>query len=208
MLLRVHPDNPQRRHIERAIECLKKGGVIIYPTDTVYALGCDIMSRKGIERVAKIKGIKTEKANFSCICEDLKMVGEYSIHVTNSMFKLMKRAFPGPYTVILEASKTVPKLFQSNRKTLGVRIVDNNIVQELVAGLGNPIMSTSIYSEDEIIEYESDPEVIYDMLSSKVDLMLDGGWCGNVASTVIDCSKGDDEIVVIREGLGSLDIMN
>lgn len=207
MLLRVHPDNPQRRHIDRAIECMKKGGVIVYPTDTVYALGCDIMNRKAIEKVARIKGIKLEKANFSCICEDMKMVGEYSVHVTTPMFKLMKRAFPGPYTFILEASKTVPKLFQSNKKTIGVRIVDHNIVQELVTGLGNPIMSTSIYSEDEILEYESDPSIIYDMMANKVDLVLDGGWGGNIPSTVIDCTAGDSDIKVIREGLGPLNIL-
>ena len=168
---------------------------------------CDITSKKGIERVARIKGIKPENAQFTCICEDMKMVGEYTIHVSTPVFKLIKRATPGPYTFILEASKAVPKLFQSRRKTLGVRLVDHPIVQALVEELGRPIMSTSIHSEDEILEYEADPQAIYDKMSHAVDMILEGGWGGYMPSTVIDCSKGDDEIEIIREGLGPVEIL-
>lgn len=203
--LSIHPDNPQQRHIERAVSVMKAGGIIIYPTDTVYAIGCDINSKKALEKVCQLKGIKPEKALFSCICEDLKSIGEYALHVTTPMYKLMKRALPGPYTFILEASKGIPRHFQSRRKTVGIRVTDNEIALALTRALGRPILSTSLKDDEGVYEY--DPDEIWSKYGKQVDLVLDGGWGGSEASTVIDMSNGDDEIIVLREGLGSLDIL-
>lgn len=204
--LRIHPENPQGRHIETVVDCLRKGGVIIYPTDTIYGLGCDIRNKKAIEKVCRIKGIKPEKANFSCICEDLKIIGEYALHVTTPMYKIMKRALPGPYTFIVEASKSIPRHFQSRKKTVGIRVIDHAIPTQIVHQLGNPIMSTSLHSSDEILEYPTDPDEIFMRYEKLVDIFIDGGYGNIVPSTVVDMSRGEDEIEVLREGLGSLDI--
>lgn len=184
------------------VECLMDGGIIIYPTDTVYGLGCDIFKSKAIERIAQIKGIRAEKSNFSFICNDLSQLSDYSKPIPNNIFKLMKSNLPGPFTFILNASNNVPKLIQSKKKTVGIRIPDNNIPLTIVSELGNPIMSTSIHDEDEIIEYTTDPELIYEKYNKLVDIVIDGGYGDNEPSTVIDCTA--DEPLIIREGKGIL----
>lgn len=201
--IRIHPENPNPRHIKQVVEILQKGGVIIYPTDTVYGLGCDITNAKAVQRVAQIKGVKLEKSNFSFICPDLSNLSVYTKQVGNSTFKTMKRNLPGPFTFILPASNEVPKLFKSKKKTVGIRIPENEICLEIVRALGNPIMTTSIKDDDEIIEYSTDPELIHEKYEKLVDAVIDGGY-GNVeASTVIDTTSGELEIV--RQGIGELE---
>lgn len=202
--LSVHPDNPQERLIRKAVDALRKDGIIIYPTDTVYAIGCDINSKKALERICAIKNIKPEKSLFSCICMDLKQVGEYAIHLSNPMFRVMRKALPGPYTFVLEASKNIPRHFQSKRRTVGIRVTDHQIPLALVRELGRPILSTSLRDENGVYEY--DPEEIFSNYSHLIDYFLDGGWGGSEPSTVIDFSQGDD-YTVLREGLGSLEIL-
>ncbi|PKP45721.1 MAG: threonylcarbamoyl-AMP synthase [Bacteroidetes bacterium HGW-Bacteroidetes-11] len=202
MLLRIYPENPSSRQIRTVVECLLDGGVIIYPTDTVYGMGCDIFKSKAIERIAQIKGIKAEKANFSFICSDLSQLSDYTRPITNDVFKLMKKNLPGPFTFILNASNSVPKLIQSKKKTVGIRIPGNNIPLEIVNELGHPIMSTSIHDDDEILEYTTDPELIYEKYKDLVDIVIDGGFGDNEASTIIDCTG--IEPLIIREGKGEL----
>ncbi len=203
-LLKVYNENPDPRVIQQAVEVLRKGGIIIYPTDTVYGLGCDITNTKALEKVARIKQVKLDKANFSFICNDLSNLSEYVRQIDTPTYKLLKRALPGPYTFILNGNNNLPKAFKK-KKTVGIRIPDNNIVRQVVKELGNPIVSTSIYDEDEVIEYTTDPELIFEKWQDRVDLVLDGGYGGNVASTILDVSG--DEILVVREGKGSLDIL-
>jgi tRNA threonylcarbamoyl adenosine modification protein (Sua5/YciO/YrdC/YwlC family) len=191
----MHPDNPAERQIRQVVEILQDGGVIIYPTDTVYAIGCDITKPKAIERVANLKGIKPEKANFSFICYDLSHLSDFTRPLDNTIFKMMKRNLPGPFTFILEANNNVPKILKANRKTIGIRIPDNNIIREIVNVLGNPILTTSLKTNDEIIEYNTDPELIYEEYENLVDAVIDGGYGGLVASTVIDCTEGEFKIV-------------
>ncbi len=198
MLVRIHEDNPSQRKIQLVVDTLKKGGIIIYPTDTVYGLGCDITQPKAIERIARIKGVDAAKANFSFICEDLSHLSDYTGPINNEIFKLMKRNLPGPFTFILNASSKVPKLLKTKRKTVGIRVPDNNIAREIVHELGNPILSTSVYDKDEIIEYTTDPELIEERYGDLVDLVVDGGYGNNIASAIVDCSG--DEIKIIREG--------
>ena len=202
MLLRIYPENPSSKQIRTVVECLLDGGVIIYPTDTVYGMGCDIFKSKAIERIAQIKGIKAEKANFSFICSDLSQLSDYTRPIANDVFKLMKKNLPGPFTFILNASNSVPKLIQSKKKTVGIRIPGNNIPLEIVNELGHPIMSTSIHDEDEILEYTTDPELIYEKYKNLVDIVIDGGFGDNEASTIIDCTGV--EPLIIREGKGEL----
>ncbi len=202
MLLKIYPENPNPKHVRLVVECLMDGGIIIYPTDTIYGLGCDIFKAKAIERIANIKGIKAEKANFSFICNDLSQLSDYTKPIPNSIFKLMKSNLPGPFTFILNASNNVPKLIQSKKKTVGIRIPDNLIPIEIVKELGNPIMSTSIHDDDKIIEYTTDPELIYEKYNKLVDIVIDGGYGDNEPSTIVDCT--DDEPVVVREGKGIL----
>ncbi len=199
-LLRIHPDNPQPRAMDTVVKVLRKGGVIIYPTDTVYGIGCDIFQPKAVERVAKIKGIKVEKSNFSIICYDLSHLSDYCRQVDNSTFKLMKKVLPGPFTFILNANSRVPKLFKHKKKTVGIRVPDNNIPREIVHQLGNPIVTTSVLDDDEILEYTTDPELIFERYQHQVDLVIDGGYGNNQASTIVDCT--DDEPEVVRQGLG------
>ena len=203
-IIKIYNDNPNPREIAKAVKVLRDGGLVIYPTDTVYGLGCDITKARALERIAKIKGIKVEKAKFSFICNDLSHLSDYVQQIDTSVFKVLKRALPGPYTFILPGSNNLPKIFKK-RKTVGIRVPDNNIARALVEELGNPIVSTSIYDEDEIIEYTTDPELIYEKWHKLVDLVIDGGYGDNTASTVIDFSNGEAEI--IREGKGSLDIL-
>ncbi len=202
MLLRIHPENPSQRQIKTVVECLQDGGVIIFPTDTIYAIGCDIYKPKALERVAQIKGIRIEKANFSFLCSDLSQLSDFTKPINNEVFKLMKSTLPGPYTYILNANNNVPRIFQSKKKTLGIRIPDNNIVAQIIQELGNPITSSSIHDDDEIIEYTTDPELIYEKFQKQIDIVIDGGFGDNEPSTIIDCTGS--EIVIVREGKGKL----
>lgn len=203
MLLKIYPENPNERAIEQVADVLRKGGVIIYPTDTVYGIGCDISNQKAIEKVARIRNIKPEKANFSFICYDLSHISDYIKPIDNATFRLLKKALPGPFTFIFNASHAVPKLLSSNKKTVGIRVPDNNIARCIVKVLGNPILSTSIHDDDDIIEYSTDPELIHEKYQDLVDIVIDGGYGENIPSTVVDCTSGDFEI--IREGKGVLE---
>ena len=203
-LVKIYEQNIDPRAIQKAVEVLRKGGLIIYPTDTVYGLGCDITNKSALQKIAQIKGVKLDKANFSFICKDLSNLSDYVKQIDSATFKLLKRALPGAYTFILPGSKTLPNSFK-NKKTVGIRVPDNSIAIELVSLLGNPIVSTSIHDEDEVLEYTTDPELIYEKWQSKVDLVIDGGYGDNHASTVIDLTG--DEPEVIREGKGSLDVL-
>ncbi|OBQ54185.1 threonylcarbamoyl-AMP synthase [Tamlana sp. s12] len=201
--IRIYEENPNEREIDKAVKVLKQGGLIIYPTDTVYGLGCDITNIKALERVARIKGVKLEKANFSFVCHDLSDLSDYVKQIDTSTFKILKRALPGPYTFVLPGSKNLPNPFKK-RKTVGIRVPNNNIALEIVKRLGNPIISTSIRDEDEVLEYTTDPELILEKWDNLVDLVIDGGYGDNEASTVIDLSE--DAPIVIREGKGGLEI--
>lgn len=201
--IKIYEDKPSEAAIKKVVDVLKNGGLIIYPTDTVYGLGCDITNTKALERIAKIKGVKLEKANFSFICSDLSNISDYIKQINTSTFKILKRALPGPYTFILPGNNDLPKEFRK-KKTVGIRVPNNNIALQIVKMLENPIVSTSIHDEDEVIEYSTDPELIFEKWQNKVDLVIDGGYGDNVASTIIDLSGHEPEI--IREGKGSLDI--
>jgi tRNA threonylcarbamoyl adenosine modification protein (Sua5/YciO/YrdC/YwlC family) len=202
--IKIYPDNPNEAAIAKVVKVLKDGGLIIYPTDTVYGLGCDITNTKALERIAKIKGIKLEKANFSFVCHDLSNISDYVRQIETSTFKILKRALPGAYTFILPGNNNLPKEFKK-KTTVGIRVPDNSIALEIVRTLGNPIVSTSIHDDDDVIEYTTDPELIFEKWQDLVDLVIDGGYGDNVGSTVIDLSG--DEPIVVREGKGSLDIL-
>lgn len=203
MLVRVYEENPNPKSIEQAVDILKKGGVIIYPTDTVYGIGCDITNHKAIERVCKIRGLKPEKSNLSFICYDLTDISQYTKPFDTTVFRVLKKTLPGPFTFIFNASSQVPKLLSTKKKTVGIRIPNNNIVRDIVKELGNPIVTSSIRDEDDIIEYSTDPELIYEKYQELVDLVIDGGYGGNVASTIVDVTSGEFE--VLREGKGDLE---
>ena len=202
--LKLYEDYNSEKDLKKVVDILRNGGIIIYPTDTVYGLGCDITKTRALERIAKIKGIKLEKANFSFICHDLSNLSDYAKQIDTSTFKILKRALPGPYTFILPGSSALPKEFK-RKVTVGIRVPDNNIIREIVKLLGNPIVSTSIYDEDEILEYSTDPELIYEKWQEKVDLVIDGGYGDNIPSTIIDLTGDNPE--VIRVGKGSLDVI-
>lgn len=202
-LIRIYPENPDERKIRQVVDCLRDGGLVIYPTDTIYGLGCDIFNTRAVEKIARIKGIKAQKNDFSFICYDLSHIADYA-RVGNSAFKMMKRVLPGPYTFILDANNQVPKLLNTNKKTVGIRVPDNLIPRLIVKELGNPIVTTSIKDDDEIIEYSTDPELIYEKFQHQVDIVIDGGYGGNVASTIVLATNDDFE--VIREGLGDTSI--
>lgn len=201
-LITIYPDNIDDRLIAKAVRSLKQGGLIIYPTDTVYSMGCSLHSADGLHRLARLKGVKPEKANFSIICTDLSNLSDYSKQVNNSIFKTMKSLLPGPYTFILEASKVVPKVFNGNKKTVGIRIPDHPIPLRLVAELGCPIIATSVKDDDTFMEYPTDPERMYERWENDVDFVIDGGPGGFEVSTVFDCSRGELELV--RRGKGSV----
>ena len=204
-LIRIHPVNPEGRKIARVIDVLKKGGVIIYPTDTIYGIGCDLMNKKSIERLCQIIDVKPQKLDLSFICQDLSQVSNYVKRMDTPVFKVLKKALPGPYTFIFESSSRVPKILDVNKKTVGIRIPANLIALSLVQLLGNPIISSSIKDEDIVREYTTDPEKIYEDFRHKVDVVIDGGPGGNVASSVIDCTG--DSLSIIRKGLGDVDWM-
>jgi tRNA threonylcarbamoyl adenosine modification protein (Sua5/YciO/YrdC/YwlC family) len=201
--LKIYPENPNPKAIQKVVETLKKGGLIIYPTDTVYGLGCDITNMKALDRIARIKGVKLERSNFSFICHDLSNLSDYVTQIETPIFKLLKRTLPGPYTYILPGASTLPHPFKK-KKTVGIRIPDNSIALEIVKSLGNPIVSTSIHDDDEILEYSTDHELIHEKWNSKVDLVIDGGYGDNQPSTVIEVNG--TELSVIREGKGSIDL--
>ncbi|MFT7049891.1 MAG: tRNA threonylcarbamoyl adenosine modification protein (Sua5/YciO/YrdC/YwlC family) [Psychroserpens sp.] len=202
-LIKIYEENPNPKEIKKVVDVLKRGGLVIYPTDTVYGLGCDITNIKALEKIARIKGVKLEKSNFSFICEDLSNLSDYVKQIDTSTFKILKRALPGPYTFILPGSKNLPNPFKK-RKTVGIRVPDNAITIEIVKQLGNPLVSTSIRDEDFVVEYTTDPELILEKWGNLVDIVIDGGYGDNEASTVIDLSE--DEPIIVREGKGSLEI--
>ncbi|MGD1945158.1 MAG: L-threonylcarbamoyladenylate synthase [Croceivirga sp.] len=202
--IRLYEENPEARRLDEIANILRRGGLVIYPTDTVYGLGCDISNTKALERIARIKGIKLSKANWSFVCADLSNLSDFVRQIDTATFKILKRALPGPYTFILPGNNNLPKDFKK-RKTVGIRVPDNNIITSLVRTLGNPIVSTSIHDEDDVLEYTTDPELIFEKWQNLVDVVIDGGYGDNVASTVIDLSRVSPE--VIREGKGSLDIL-
>ena len=202
--IKLYNENPNEKDISRVVEVLRRGGLIIYHTDKVYGLGCDITNTKALEKIARIKGVKLEKANFSFVCSDLKNLSDYVKQIDTSTFKLLKRTLPGPYTFIMQGNNNLPKDFKK-KKTVGIRVPDNLIARTIVEKLGNPIVSTSIYDEDDVIEYTTDPELIFEKWQNKVDLVIDGGYGDNVASTVIDLSG--DAPKVLREGKGDSSII-
>jgi tRNA threonylcarbamoyl adenosine modification protein (Sua5/YciO/YrdC/YwlC family) len=201
--LKIYPNNPDPRRIAQVVEVLRGGGIVIYPTDTVYGLGCDIHNARAVERVAQVRGIKPQKANFSFICYDLSHIADYA-RVSNAAFKVMKKSLPGPFTFVLDASSRVPKLLNSGKKTVGIRVPDNDIPRHIVRELGHPIVTTSIKNEDDFIEYPTDPEEIFEQFRHRVDLVIDGGPGQVVPSTIVDATTDDFEI--IRQGMGELEI--
>ncbi len=202
MLVKIYPENPNQKEIDRVVKHLKKGGLIIFPTDTVYSIGCDLNNNKAVEKMAQIKGVKLKEANFSLICSDLSHLSDYCKPMENAIFKMMKKSLPGPFTFILTASNNVPKLFKANKKTVGIRVPDNNIPREIVRELGNPMVSTSVHDDDEIVEYTTDPELIHERYQNQIEIVIDCGYGNNVASTVVDCTADEPEI--IRQGLGEV----
>ena len=202
MLIRLYDENPNPKEILKIVEILRDGGVIIYPTDTIYGIGCDITKSKAVERVARIKRFNPEKTALSFIFSDLSHISDYCKPLSNSIFKLLKKNLPGPFTFILDANSNVPKLFKSSKKSLGIRIPNNNIIREIIKELGNPILSTSVHDDDTILEYTTDPELIHEKFGDLVDLVIDGGYGGNVPSTIVDCTS--DEPVITRVGKGEL----
>ena len=201
--LKIYEDKPSEAAIKKVVDVLRDGGLVIYPTDTVYGLGCDITNSRALERIAKIKGIKLEKANFSFVCSDLSNISDYVKQIDTATFKILKRALPGPYTFILPGNNDLPKEFRK-KKTVGIRVPENNIALEIVRMLGNPIVSTSIHDDDAVLEYSTDPELIFEKWQNLVDLVIDGGYGDNIGSTIIDLSG--HEPVVVREGKGDIDI--
>ncbi len=201
--IKIYEDKPNEAAIKKVVDVLRNGGLVIYPTDTVYGLGCDITNTKALERIAKIKGIKLEKENFSFVCSDLSNISDYVKQIDTATFKILKRALPGPYTFILPGNNDLPREFRK-KKTVGIRVPDNNIALEIVRMLGNPIVSTSIHDVDAVLEYSTDPELIFEKWQNLVDLVIDGGYGDNVGSTIIDLSGY--EPVIVREGKGDIDI--
>jgi tRNA threonylcarbamoyl adenosine modification protein (Sua5/YciO/YrdC/YwlC family) len=202
MILNIHPDNPNPKRIEQVVEILKNGGVIIYPTDTIYGIGCDMMNQKAVAKVAALKGLKPEKANFSIICYDLSHISNYA-RLDTSDYKMMKKSLPGPFTFILNATGNMPKIFKNKKKTIGIRVPDNNIARTLVKEFGNPLIATSVHDDDEILEYTTDPELIHEKYGKQVDVVINGGFGKNEASTIVDLTERNPEI--LRQGLGELE---
>lgn len=198
MLLKLYNENPDPKRIRQVVEVLRNGGIIVYPTDTVYGIGCDISKPRAIERIARFKGVKAEKANFSFIVYDLSHLSDYTRPLSNTVYKLMKKNLPGPFTFILEANNNVPRLLKSKKKTVGIRIPGNQIILDIVKELGNPILTTSVHSDDEVLEYTTDPELIHEDIGHLVDIVIDGGYGNNVPSTIVDCTS--EEVEIVREG--------
>ena len=202
MLLKIYNKEPAQRHIRKVVETLNKGGIVVFPTDTIYGMGCSLVQSRAVDRIAKIKGIKKEKANFSIIVNNLSMLSEFAKPISNNLFRLMRKNLPGPFTFILNANNKVPKLFQSKKKTIGIRVPDNNIIAAIVKELGHPVLTTSIRDEDQVIEYTTDPELIYEKYRADIEIVVDGGYGDNEPSTIVDCTSG--EPVILRQGKGIL----
>lgn len=200
MLIKIYPENPNPKEVGKVVATLRYGGLVVYPTDTVYAIGCDALNVRAVERICRIKGVNPQKSNLSIICYDLSNISEYA-KVSNAAFKLMKKNLPGPFTFILPTSSELPKIYK-NRKEVGIRVPDNNIVRTLVQELGNPLLTMSVHDEDEIIEYSTDPELIEEKYGNQVDIVIDGGYGGLEGSTVVDCTT--DDFTVVRQGKGEL----
>jgi tRNA threonylcarbamoyl adenosine modification protein (Sua5/YciO/YrdC/YwlC family) len=205
MLIKIYAENPNPREVEKVVDILRNGGIVIYPTDTVYGMGCDINNAKALERIVQIKGINPKKEHLSFICHDLSHLSDYTKPLDSSTFKLIKKNLPGPFTFILPASSSVPKFFKSNKKTIGLRIPDNPIIIEIVKQLGNPILSTSIKDDDEILKYTNDPELIHEKYKNIVDAVIDGGNGSNQGSTIVDCTAAN-EFEIRRLGKGELQL--
>jgi len=203
MIIKIYPDSPAPRHLKTVVDAFHKGGLVIFPTDTIYGLGCGIQHIKAVNRIAQLKGIKKEKANFSMIINNMSMLAEFTKPIDNHIFRLMRKNLPGPFTFILNASSNIPKIFQSKKKTIGIRMPDNLIINSIIEELGSPIITTSIRDDDEIVEYTTDPELIYEKYSKVVDIVIDGGYGDNEASTIVDCTSG--EPIIIRQGKGELE---
>ena len=203
LFIKLYDENNSQRQLDKVVDTLRNGGVIIYPTDSVYGIGCDIYNHKAIERIARIKNVKPEKAQFSLICYDLSQLSDYTTPISNPVFKLMKKSLPGPFTFILNANSKVPKVFQSNKKTIGIRVPDNKIILTIAREFGTPILTTSVRDDDEIIEYTTDPELILENYRDLVDIVIDGGYGNNQPTTVVDCTGNEPEIV--RQGIGELE---
>jgi tRNA threonylcarbamoyl adenosine modification protein (Sua5/YciO/YrdC/YwlC family) len=204
MLLRIYPENPNPKQIRRVADVLGQEGIVIYPTDTVYAIGCDIRATKSIEKIARFKGLNPLNPDLSLIFHDMSQLSEYTVIRDNNIFKLLKRNLPGPFTFIVQANNQIPKMFKNKKKTVGIRIPDNNIVLEIVRELGRPIITTSIHDLDEVIEYTTDPELIYEKFKDFADIVIDGGYGKNEASTIVDCTG--EVFDIIRQGLGKLEL--
>ena len=203
MLLKIYPENPNARHLRKVADVLEAGGIIIYPTDTIYAMGCDVKANKTIEKIADLKGTNPQNPDMSIIFHDMSQLSEYTVIKDNNIFKMLKRNLPGPFTFIVQANNQIPKLFKNKKKTVGIRIPDNNIILELVKEFGRPIITTSIHDQDEVAEYITDPELIYEKYRDFADVVIDGGYGKNEASTIVDCTS--EEIVILRQGLGILE---
>nr|WP_321354944.1 L-threonylcarbamoyladenylate synthase [uncultured Draconibacterium sp.] len=203
MLLRLYNENPNPRDVRKVVDVLRGGGVIVYPTDTVYGIGCDITNQKAVEKVARIKGIQVEKNNFSFICSDFSHLSDYTKPIPNHIFKLIRKNLPGPFTFILNANNNVPRYFKGKKKTVGIRIPDNNIIREIVRELGNPILSSSVHDDDEILEYTTDPELIHEKFAELAEIVVDGGFGELIPSTIVDCTS--DEPTLVRQGKGELE---
>lgn len=202
MLTKIYSDNPNPKHVRQVCDILRAGGLAVYPTDTVYAVGCDVGSPKAVERLARLKGLDPRNPEFSLIFTDISMLSEYTVIRDNNVFKMMKRNLPGPFTFILNANNQLPKLFRNKRKTVGIRIPDNTVVLEIVREMERPLVTTSIHDPDEIIEYTTDPELMHEKYDGLVDVVVHGGYGHNEASTVIDCTG--DKPFIVRQGLGEL----
>lgn len=202
MIVKLYNENPNPKQIDKVVEILNKGGIIIYPTDTVYGMGCDVHNRKAVERLSRIQSRKTTVSRFSIICHSLSQLSDYTKPIDNATFKLMKRNLPGPFTFILNANNKVPDIFQANKKTIGIRIPNNNILLEIVNALGSPLLTTSVHDPNEVVEYTTDPELIHENYKELVDLVIDGGFCSNIASTIVDCTGA--EPIITRQGIEEL----
>ena len=202
MLIKIYPQNPNPKEISKVVDLLNSGAVIIYPTDTVYGIGCGINFRKSIERITRIQGVKQEMNLFSLICSDLSQISQYTRPIGNPTFKLLKRNLPGPFTFILNANNKVPDLFKSKKQTVGVRIPNNQVILDIVSAFGSPVITTSVHDDDQIVEYTTDPELIHERYKDQVDIVIDGGFGKNIASTIVDCT--DSEYFIIRQGIGEL----
>jgi tRNA threonylcarbamoyl adenosine modification protein (Sua5/YciO/YrdC/YwlC family) len=204
MLIKIYPENPNPKQIRRVVDVLEQGGIIIYPTDTVYAMGCDINASKAIAKIARFKGTNPDNPDLSLIFHDMSQLSEYTIIRDNNVFKLLKRNLPGPFTFIVQANNQIPKMFKNKKKTVGIRIPDSNIILELVKELGRPIVTTSVHDKDELIEYTTDPELIWEKYRDFSDLVIDGGYGNNEASTIVNCTG--DHFEIVRQGLGELEV--